>query len=83
MSAAGGLFFQAADGARQGVVPQGWLRLHYGEGYWVVPVGDARSLPQAQRAAAGGAPHCPEAKGVVRNNNGNFSQYILGGSYTR
>ena len=43
MSAAGGLFFQAADGARQGVVPQGWLRLHYGEAYWVLPVGDARS----------------------------------------
>ena len=25
------------------VVPQGWLRLHYGEVYWVLPVGDARS----------------------------------------
>jgi hypothetical protein len=43
MSAAGGLFFQAAAGARQGVVPQGWLRLHYGEAYRVVPACDARS----------------------------------------
>jgi hypothetical protein len=43
MSDAGGLYFEAADGARQGVVPQGWLRLYYGETYWVLPVGDARS----------------------------------------
>jgi hypothetical protein len=55
------------------VVPQGWLRLHYGEAYWVLPVGDARSPIGARvsfpkhiaQKAAGGAPHCPEAKGVV------------------
>ena len=42
LSDAGGLYFEAAD-RREGVVPQGWLRLCYGEGYWVLPVGDARS----------------------------------------
>ena len=51
MSDAGGLFFQAADGARQGVVPQGWLRLYYGDTYWVLPVGDARS-PTASPSTA-------------------------------
>ena len=49
LSDAGGLYFEAADG-REGVVPQGWLRLCYGEGYWVVPACDARS-PTGERVS--------------------------------